>query len=245
MRHFYLIGKTLKHSFSADYFAEKFRREGLSEECCYSLHELPTIEDVTKLMATPNLVGFNVTIPYKQQIIPYLDSLSPEAESIGAVNCVKREADGRFVGYNTDIEGVRVSLDKLLGNDNVGHALVLGSGGAAQAVQYVLRERGIEFSIVSRSRQSGDLTYDDLDAKIMEANRLIINCSPVGMYPNVDDAPAIPYELLSGEHYLFDLVYNPERTRFMMLGAQQGASTLSGIDMLHAQAEAAWAIWNR
>lgn len=245
MRHFGLIGKTLKHSFSADYFAEKFRREGLSKECCYKLYELPSIEYVTSLMAMPDLVGFNVTIPYKQQIIPYLDALSVEAECVGAVNCVKREADGRFVGYNTDIEGVRVSLDKLLGGEKIARALVLGSGGAAQAVQYVLRERGIEFSIVSRSSQGGDLTYADLDAALMADNPLIINCSPVGMYPNVDDAPAIPYELLSAEHYLFDLVYNPECTRFMMLGAQQGASTLSGIDMLHAQAEAAWAIWNR
>ena len=245
MRHFGLIGKTLKHSFSADYFTEKFRREDLSDECCYKLYELPTIEDVASLMTMPDLVGFNVTIPYKQQIIPYLDALSAEAESIGAVNCVKREADGRFVGYNTDIEGVRVSLDKLLGTKTISPALILGSGGAAQAVQYVLRERGIDFSVVSRNKQSGDLTYDDLNAEAMDANRLIINCSPVGMFPNVDDAPAIPYELLSESHYLFDLVYNPVCTRFMTLGAQQGASTLSGIDMLYTQAEAAWAIWNR
>ena len=170
--------------------------------------------------------------------------MSREAEAIGAVNCVKREADGRFVGYNTDVEGVRVSLDKLLGGVKVERALVLGSGGAAQAVRYVLAERGIAYSIVSRTKDGGDLTYDGLSAEVMQDNQLIINCSPVGMYPNVDNAPAIPYAMLSGSHYLFDLVYNPIQTRFMELGAQQGASTLSGIDMLYAQAEAAWQIWN-
>ena len=245
MRRFGLIGKTLKHSFSASYFAEKFQREGLAGECSYELYELPEIDDVIRLMAMPDMVGFNVTIPYKQQIISHLDGVSAEVERIGAVNCVKREADGRWIGYNTDVVGVRLSLDKLLGDDVVGHALVLGSGGAAQAVRYVLQERGIDYRVVSRSRESGDLTYEELDGDVMATNRLIVNCSPVGMYPNVDNAPTIPYAMLSESHYLFDLVYNPTLTRFMQLGAERGASTLSGIDMLHAQAEAAWAIWNR
>ena len=245
MRRFGLIGKTLKHSFSAKYFAEKFEREGLVQECRYDLYELPEIECVKELLREPDLVGFNVTIPYKQQIIPYLDGLSREAEAIGAVNCVKREVDGRFVGYNTDVEGVRVSLDKLLGGAMVERALILGSGGAAQAVRYVLAEREISYSIVSRSQNGGDLTYDDLSVEVMRNNRLIINCSPVGMYPHENEAPAIPYAMLSESHYLFDLVYNPTCTRFMALGAEYGASTLSGIDMLYAQAEAAWKIWNR
>lgn len=245
MRYFGLIGKTLKHSFSAKYFAEKFERESLSHECCYELFELPEIECVKELMQMSGLVGFNVTIPYKQQIIPYLDGLSCEAEAIGAVNCVKRELDGRFIGYNTDVEGVRVSLDKLLDGVKVERALVLGSGGAAQAVRYVLAERGIAYSIVSRTKGSGDLTYDDLSAEVMRDNQLIINCSPVGMYPNVDDAPTIPYAMLSTSHYLFDLVYNPIQTRFMKLGVERGVSTLSGIDMLYAQAEAAWEIWSK
>lgn len=243
MRRFGLIGKKLGHSFSARYFAEKFEREGL-QDCDYSLYELPEIECVKEFMLKPNLVGFNVTIPYKQQVIPYLDDLHPQAAEVGAVNCVKILSDGRKIGYNTDVDGVRVSLNKLLGGDKVESALILGTGGAAQAVDYVLRERGIELKVVSRDKSRGDLTYDDLTQDVMSAHRLIINASPVGMFPACDDAPAIPYAMLSGSHYLFDLVYNPLVTRFMELGAAQGAKTLSGIDMLYAQAESAWRIWN-
>ena len=244
MKRFGLIGKKLGHSFSAKYFAEKFEREGLCD-CDYSLYELPEIECVKEFMLTPDLVGFNVTIPYKQQIIPYLDDLDAQAREVGAVNCVKIERDGRRVGYNTDVDGIRLSLDKLLGEDKVGSALVLGTGGAAQAVQYVLRERGVNYKVVSREKGKADLTYDDLDQEVMSAHRLIINASPVGMYPACDNVPNIPYAMLSGSHFLFDLVYNPLTTRFMELGAEQGAATLSGIDMLYAQAESAWKIWNR
>ena len=244
MKRFGLIGKKLGHSFSAKYFAEKFEREGL-QECDYSLYELPEIECVKEFMLTPDLVGFNVTIPYKQQIISYLDDLDAQAREVGAVNCVKIERDGRRVGYNTDVDGIRLSLDKLLGEETVGSALVLGTGGAAQAVQYVLRERGVNYKVVSREKGKADLTYDDLAQEVMSAHRLIINASPVGMYPACDNAPNIPYAMLSGSHFLFDLVYNPLTTRFMELGAEQGAATLSGIDMLYAQAESAWKIWNR
>lgn len=243
MRRFGLIGKKLGHSFSARYFAEKFEREGL-QDCDYSLYELPEIECVKEFMLKPNLVGFNVTIPYKQQVIPYLDDLHPQAAEVGAVNCVKILPDGRKIGYNTDVDGVRVSLNKLLGGDKVESALILGTGGAAQAVDYVLREQGVEYRVVSRDKSRGDLTYDELTQDVMSAHRLIINASPVGMFPACDDAPAIPYAMLSGSHYLFDLVYNPLVTRFMELGAAQGAKTLSGIDMLYAQAESAWRIWN-
>lgn len=244
MKRFGLIGKRLGHSFSAKYFAEKFEREGLLD-CDYSLYELPEIECVKEFMLSPDLVGFNVTIPYKQQIIPYLDDMDAQAREVGAVNCVKIERDGRRVGYNTDVDGIRLSLDKLLGEESVDAALILGTGGAAQAVQYVLRERGIKYQIVSRDAGKADLTYDDLDQEIIAAHRLIINASPVGMYPACDKAPKIPYAMLSGSHFLFDLVYNPLTTRFMELGAKQGAATLSGIDMLYAQAESAWRIWNR
>ena len=244
MKRFGLIGKKLGHSFSAKYFAEKFEREGL-RDCDYSLYELPEIECVKEFVLTPDLVGFNVTIPYKQQIIPYLDALDEQAREVGAVNCVKIERDGRRVGYNTDVDGIRLSLDKLLGGEKVGSALVLGTGGAAQAVQYVLRERGIDYKVVSREKGKADLTYDDLTQEVMATHRLIINASPVGMYPACENCPNIPYAMLSGSHYLFDLVYNPLTTRFMELGAEQGAATLSGIDMLYAQAESAWRIWNR
>lgn len=246
MRRFGLIGRTLGHSFSARYFADKFQREGLADTHRYDLFELPEIECVKDLIATTEgLVGFNVTIPYKQQIIPYLDSLSAEARNIGAVNCVKIESDGRLTGYNTDIDGIRLSLDKLLGNVEIDAALVLGTGGASQAVQYVLAERNIPYSIVSRDSAKGNLTYDDLKVEVTSSHHLIINSSPVGMYPHVDQCPDIPYELLTADHYLFDLVYNPERTLFAERAATMGAHTLCGLDMLYAQAESAWRIWNQ
>ena len=244
MKRFGLIGKKLGHSFSAKYFAEKFEREGL-QGCDYSLYELPEIECVKEFMLTPDLLGFNVTIPYKQQIIPYLDALDEQAREVGAVNCVKIERDGRRVGYNTDVDGIRLSLDKLLGEEKVSAALILGTGGASQAVQYVLRERGIDYKVVSREKDKADLTYDELTQDVMATHRLIINASPVGMYPACENCPDIPYAMLSGSHFLFDLVYNPLTTRFMELGAEQGAATLSGIDMLYAQAESAWKIWCR
>ena len=246
MRQYGLIGQRLGHSFSAKYFAEKFQREGLAEECSYALYELPSIECVDDFIrTTPSLQGFNVTIPYKQQIIPYLDSLSREAQDIGAVNCVKISQDGHTTGYNTDIDGIRFSLDKLLQGADVNAALLLGTGGASQAVQYVLAERNIPFSIVSRDKAKGNFTYDELSQDVLSAHSLIINSSPVGMYPNVDAAPVLPYEFITPRHYFFDLVYNPTTTRFMELGARYGAQTLSGLDMLYAQAEAAWAIWSR
>lgn len=245
MKQLGLIGRTLGHSFSAKYFAEKFEREGLSEEFSYRLFELPDIGDVEGLIAeNSNLIGFNVTIPYKEQIIPYLDDLSDEAREIGAVNCVKILSDGRRVGYNTDVDGIRLTLDRLLDGEKIESALVLGSGGASKAVKFVLGERGIECFVVSRNSASGDITYDELSQEVMANNRLIINASPVGTFPNVDDAPALPYHLLTNEHRLFDLVYNPELTLFMKRGAKRGARVVSGIDMLYAQAESAWRIWN-
>ena len=245
MRRFGLIGRTLGHSFSARYFADKFAREGLAEQCRYDLFEMPGVECVKDLICrTEGLVGFNVTIPYKQQIIPLLHSLSREAREIGAVNCVKVAKDGTLTGYNTDIDGIRLSLDELLGSEQVEAALILGTGGASQAVQYVLSERKISYKLVSRDKSKGDLTYDELTPEVMDSYRLIINSSPVGMYPRCDEAPAVPYHLLSPKHYLFDLVYNPERTLFMERGEAQGAHTLSGLAMLYAQAESAWKIWN-
>ena len=245
MKQLGLIGRTLGHSFSAKYFVEKFERESLTQEFSYKLYELAEIEDVEKLIsATPSLIGFNVTIPYKQQVIPYLDELSDEASRIGAVNCVKILADGRRVGYNTDVDGIRLTLDGLVGDEEIESALVLGSGGASQAVRYVLGERGIKSLIVSRNIVSGDITYDDLSAEVIAANKLIINASPVGMYPLVEECPNLPYQQLTSQHRLFDLVYNPQVTLFMQRGKAQGARVVSGLDMLYAQAESAWRIWN-
>ena len=245
MRRFCLIGRTLSHSFSARYFTDKFAREGMSGQCRYDLCELPSIEALPEMLrSAEDLVGFNVTIPYKQQIIPYLSGMSDEARAIGAVNCVRVSDDGSLVGYNTDVEGIRLTLDSLLGGKQIDAALVLGTGGASQAVQYVLRERSVPYLTVSRDSTKGDVTYEELRGEEMASHHLIINTSPVGMYPHHDQAPDIPYDELDGGHYLFDLVYNPERTLFMERGESRGANTISGLDMLYAQAEAAWRIWN-
>ncbi len=246
MKQLGLIGRKLGHSFSGSYFHDKFEREGLSGEYAYALYELSEIACVEEFIrSTPNLMGFNVTIPYKQQIIPYLDDLSAEARNIGAVNCVKIMPDGRRVGYNTDVDGIRLSLGKLLGGVEPTAALVLGSGGASQAVQYVLAECGIPYQIVSRDVAKGNLTYDDISAEVISEHNLIINASPVGMFPEVDKAPQLDYSLLTPNHYLFDLIYNPTQTLFLKRGAERGSHTLSGLDMLYAQAEAAWKIWTK
>ena len=191
MRRFGLIGRPLGHSASAAYFTEKFNREGISD-CEYSLYELGSIGVLPGLLERlPELCGLNVTIPYKRDVMAFLDSVSPEAEAIGAVNCIRRTADGRLAGHNTDVIGLRAALNELLGAAQPGQALVLGTGGASQAVQYALAERDIPFALVSREAAKGNYTYDDLPCETVEASRLIVNASPVGTYPNVDAAPRI------------------------------------------------------
>lgn len=244
MRHFGLIGRTLGHSASAAYFAEKFKREGRTD-CVYSLYELPAIEALPELLvAEPEIEGLNVTIPYKREVMRYVDDLSFEARMIGAVNCVRRQTDGRLVGHNTDIEGLRASLDLLLGGERPEMALVLGTGGASQAVQYALAEREIPYALVSRDPAKGNCTYAQLTLEMTADSHLIINASPVGTYPAVDQAPCIPYAALTPRHRLLDLVYNPPLTQFLDYGRQRGARTLNGEVMFRAQAEASWRIWN-
>jgi len=244
MRRFGLIGRPLGHSASAAYFAAKFEREGIAD-CAYALYELPSIEALPRLLEeVPELEGFNVTIPYKREVLRFVDDLSFDARQIGAVNCVRREADGRLTGHNTDIAGLRVSLDELLGAEEPGQALVLGTGGASQAVQYALAERSIPFAIVSRDAAKGDYTYDNLPCDVVEQSRLIVNATPVGTYPAVGEAPRIPYAYLTPEHRLLDLVYNPPLTQFLDYGRQRGARIMNGEKMFRAQAEAAWRVWN-
>ena len=241
MKHYGLIGRPLGHSASAKYFTTKFSREAIDAE--YSLYELPDIGAIEALLPK-DIEGFNVNIPYKRDIMPLLDEISPEAQAVGAVNCVKCH-DGRRTGYNTDVVGIRHSLDTLLGGEAEGvKALVLGTGGASQAVQYVLSERGIEHLIVSRDTTRGDLTYEDVTPEIVAEYRLIINATPVGMYPHTEEAPALPYAALTEANYLFDTIYNPVLTEFLRLGAQAGAHTINGQEMFTAQAEASWEIWN-
>ena len=244
MRRFGLIGRPLGHSASAAYFTEKFRREGIAD-CAYALYELPAIEELPRLLERlPELAGFNVTIPYKREVMRYLDDLSFDARAIGAVNCVRRGADGRLTGHNTDIVGLRGSLDELLGGELPEQALVLGTGGASQAVQYALAERNIPYALVSRDPAKGNYTYDNLPCEVVEQSLLIVNATPVGTYPAVDCAPRIPYAYVTPAHRLLDLVYNPPLTQFLAYGQQRGARVMNGERMFCAQAEAAWAIWN-
>lgn len=235
-----LIGRTLKHSFSKQYFGNKFFTEGIDAD--YSLFELGTVEELHELIATHKaLAGLNVTIPYKVAVMPLLDELSDEAQGVGAVNCIKIRG-GKLMGYNTDVEGIVASLREL-DIDSSYRALVLGTGGASRAVQYVLRREGIEFMVVSREEGRGDLTYAQLTHEIMAANRLIINTTPLGMYPDVESAAELRFDAITEHHRLFDLVYNPSPTRLMTLCAERGARTLGGGLMLRVQAEASWRIW--
>lgn len=238
MKHFALIGFPLGHSLSASYFAEKFSREGIDAE--YSPLAIEQAEEV--LPYCSRLSGFNVTIPHKQAIMPLLAEISEEAQAIGAVNCVKVCEDGRLVGYNTDVIGIRKSLEgvELQGRK----ALVLGTGGASKAVQYVLRKGGADIKVVSRSKGAANLTYEELSEELIRECRLIVNTTPLGMFPKVESAPELPYSALSSEHTLFDCVYNPRQTKFLQLGAAQGARTIDGLTMFYAQAEASWEIWN-
>ncbi len=243
MRKFGLIGKSLKHSFSASYFAQKFTDEGIND-AQYSLYELEKIENIHQLIEEEKeLCGFNITIPYKQQIIPYLDSIDIEAERIGAVNCVRIE-NGKLHGYNADIVGLRASIGKLLCGAYVDKALILGTGGASSAVQYLLGEMGIEFELISRDPLKSTITYSTISAEDITRTQLIINTTPLGTYPDVDSAPSLPYAYVSPSHYLFDLVYNPPLTQFLSYGEQRGAHILNGEVMLVAQAEESWRIWN-
>ncbi len=243
MREFGLIGKTLKHSFSQKYFEEKFRREQITD-ASYSLFELTDIKQLTEFIRQRSqLVGFNVTIPYKQQIIPYLDELSEEAAAVNAVNTVVIErVSGQILtkGHNTDIIGFRESLREV---DLPKQALVLGTGGAAAAVTYVLENLGCRCTAISRDPQRG-LPYSALNADIIRQHKFIVNCTPLGTYPNINEKPDIPYEGLSGEHFLYDLVYNPSETAFLKEGILRGAKVQNGLQMLHAQAEVSWRIWN-
>lgn len=241
MERYGLIGRHLSHSFSQRYFTEKFAREGRTDHC-YDLFELEHIEQFSQLIAsTPDLLGLNVTIPYKQAVIPHLHAVDPIAAAVGAVNTI-RIHEGRLTGHNTDVEGFRSTLLPLIGSARP-RALVLGSGGASRAVVFVLRELGIKFRVVSRSRETGDLTWEQLDPALVGVCPLIINTTPLGMYPEVDAMPAVPMDAVGPKHWLIDLIYNPEKTRFLEVGEAHGARTANGLAMLHAQADAAWEIW--
>jgi len=242
MRRFGLIGYPLGHSFSQRYFTGKFAAEGISD-CVYACYPIADIALLPALWAEhPDLEGLNVTIPYKEKVIPYLDGMSEVVRSAGACNCIRRTADG-LIGHNTDVTGFEASLRPGL---DAGHrrALILGTGGASKAVAHVLGRLGIAYRFVSRSGGGAMLSYGQLDAEVMDAYTLIVNTTPLGTHPATDEAPDIPYARLTPRHYLFDLVYNPPLTRFLREGMARGARTRNGADMLAVQAEESWRIWN-
>ncbi len=238
-----LIGYPLSHSFSEKYFTEKFAREGIKNHV-YSLYPLATIDDLPDLLRRePGLHGLNVTIPYKEKVLPFLDKIDPAAAAVGAVNTVKIR-DGKLTGYNTDVYGFEQSLLALIEQKTEDlQALVLGTGGAAKAVAYILQKLKIDCRYVSRSGKNGALTYSEIDGDKMKKRRLIVNTTPLGMSPNNDTLPDLPYRFLRPEHFLYDLVYNPELTAFLKKGKDAGARTKNGLEMLYLQAEKAWEIW--
>ncbi len=244
MRKFGLIGKKLSHSFSKKYFTDKFTLEGITD-AQYELYELGSIIELKSLLKQePELVGLNVTIPYKQDVIPLLDELDEAAARIGAVNTIKI-TEGFTKGFNTDYVGFKNTLYKFYPKTEYKKALVLGTGGASKAVTTALEDLGIAYSSVSRTPKQGDLNYEQVTANLLKEYNLIINTTPLGMAPHADTYPSIAYEGITANHYAYDLVYNPETTLFLEKCAARGARILNGLGMLHGQAEAAWQIWNR
>lgn len=242
MKRYGLIGRTLKHSFSKTYFAEKFTKESL-QNCVYENFELQTIDEFPELLTKhPDIIGLNVTIPYKEEVLKCLTKKNAIVDAIGACNCIRVSGEER-IGYNTDAIGFRKSLEPLL-RPHHQKALILGTGGASKAVRYVLEQLQISFSFVSRQKSEGQLLYSDIDEELLSSHHLIINTTPLGMFPSVDDAPDLPYRFLRVEHLLFDLIYNPAKTRFLAEGEKRGTQICNGHQMLIEQAEAAWKIWN-
>ena len=248
MKKFGLIGYPLGHSFSKNFFNEKFHSENIDAE--YVNFEIPSIDDVLKvIVANPNLEGFNVTIPYKEQIMQYLDGIDEAAKEIGAVNVVKleRSKNGKvkLTGYNSDVIGFTQSIEALLEPQHK-KALILGTGGASKAINYSLNKLGLDTLFVSRSRKDEKtITYQDITPEIMNEYKVLVNCTPVGMYPQADECPDIPYEFLTPEHLVYDLLYNPDTTLLMKKSSDNGAVVKNGIEMLLLQAFASWDIWNR
>ncbi len=238
-----LIGYPLSHSFSKKYFTGKFEKEKItdSEFNAFSIENIDLLPQLIK--DNPALKGLSVTIPYKESVMPFLDDLDVTAKKIGAVNCIKI-ANGKLIGYNTDAFGFRQSIKPFLESHHE-RALILGTGGASKAVYSVLMEIGIDCRFVTRNKKAeNQFSYSELNENMVNAFKLIVNASPVGMFPNVDNAPQIPYEFISSSHLLYDLVYNPAQTEFLKRGKANGAAIVNGLSMLQQQAEEAWRIWN-
>ncbi len=244
IREYGLIGYPLSHSFSQKYFTEKFEREGIPD-AVFHVFAIPSIDKLPQLLKEhPLLKGFSITIPYKRSVIEYLDEASTAAKEMNACNCVKIK-EGKLYGYNTDIVGYKESFIKHLKPYHT-KALILGTGGASSAVEFVLKKLHIDYIFVSRKKDASKniAGYADVNEALLQEYKIIINTTPLGTYPDVNDAPNIPYHLLTPQHYLFDLVYNPAKTKFLALGEQQGATIQNGYEMLVLQSEENWKIWN-
>lgn len=240
-----LIGFPLGHSFSRNFFNEKFENEGIKAK--YINFEIPQIEDLPEILASnPELKGLNVTIPYKQKVMAYLDELSPEAKAIGAVNVIRVSHKGKDVvlkGFNSDVIGFTRSIEPMLEPAHK-KALILGTGGASKAIEYGLKTLGLETLFVSRTKKENTITYEEVTPEIIREYNVIVNCTPLGMYPKADTCPDIPYEAMDGHTILYDLIYNPDETLFLTKGAKHGAMTKNGLEMLLLQAFASWDFWN-
>lgn len=239
---FGLVGRNISYSFSRGYFADKFKSEGLPHS--YVNFDLESIEELKDIIEnTSNLKGLNVTIPYKEEVIPLLDKLNKRAKKIGAVNTIKIKK-GKHIGYNTDYYGFKNSLKPHLKKHHK-RALILGTGGASKAIAHALKKLNIERHYVSRTKKEGvTYTYSELTEEIINSFQVIINCTPIGTFPNVNECPNIPYEAITEQHILYDLIYNPEETKFLNYGNIKGATTINGLEMLKLQAEKSWGIWN-
>ncbi len=247
MKRFGLIGYPLGHSFSKKYFTEKFEKENITD-CEYELYPLESLDELPNLIkSVKGLKGLNVTIPYKEQVLKFLDEIDPKAEQIGAVNIVKIQGK-KLIGFNTDYIGFKESLIKFIGSNPMPEkALILGTGGASKAVKVVLKDLNIDYNIVSRNPIEDQISYDSLNTSIpqhLNTHKLIINTTPLGMAPKTESLPDLPYQLLTTDHFLYDLVYNPMKTAFMQKGIDAHCWVKNGLEMLYGQAEAAWKIWN-
>ncbi len=241
---FGLIGQIVSHSFSKNYFDEKFFREGL-RDYHYDLYELKKIEDLTQLIKdNPGICGLNVTMPYKEVVVPMLAEVDEQAQKVGAVNVIKVK-NGVLLGYNTDSAAFKESLEKWFKKSDGASAIILGTGGSSKAVQQALRELKIKFKLVSRKKENADYTYEELkESEEIASCNLVVNTTPLGMSPNTTEYPSINYDQLTPNHFVFDLIYNPARTLFLQKAEMRGALFKNGLEMLHIQAEKAWAIWN-
>ena len=238
-----LIGRNIAYSFSRGYFKQKFETENL-EKCTYENFDLNEIQELNKILIKKNIYGLNVTTPFKREVVPFLDRLSPTAEKMNAVNTIKFHKDGTISGHNTDVYGFQKSLLEIISTPPK-KALILGTGGASSAVAFVMKKLNIEFTYISRSAGANAIEYNKVDEKVMNEHHLIINASPQGTFPDIHLAPQLPYAFLTNDHVLFDLIYNPPETRFLQEGKKRGCKTLNGQKMLEYQAEKSWQIWNQ